>query len=96
MSNFKPFKEHKKLTKAKLPKGCLGYADELTDAEKVNKHVDGASGLVFETEADYLAHTSPVTGHKPSEVAHQDALTGGRFSRQSAKALERGEARKNE
>lgn len=43
----------------------------------------------------YLNHKCS-TGHKPTEVAHQDKLTGGRFSRQSQKALERGEAKKSD
>jgi len=46
----------------------------------------------FKTEAEYLAHTCS-TGHKPTEVAHQDVLTDGAFSKQAEKALERGAAK---
>lgn len=45
---------------------------------------------------EYLNHTCKATGFAPTQVEHQDALTGGRFSRQSAKALDRGEKRKTE
>lgn len=86
------YHEHEKLKK--LPKGCLGYADELSEAEKSGKEVCGVSGLVFHTRQDYLNHTSPVTGFKPTQVEHQDALTNGRFSKVSAKAVKRGEDRK--
>lgn len=47
----------------------------------------------FNTEAEYLAHKCS-TGFKPTQVEHQDALTGGAFSKQSAEALKRGAARK--
>lgn len=42
---------------------------------------------------EYLEHECPTTGFKPTQVEHQDALTNGRFSKVSAKALERGEAK---
>jgi hypothetical protein len=42
---------------------------------------------------EYLKHKCS-TGFKPTDIKHQDALTDGRFSKQSAKAIERGEARK--
>ena len=42
---------------------------------------------------EYLKHKCS-TGFKPTDIKHQDALTNGRFSKQSEKALERGEARK--
>lgn len=83
------------MPKTKLPKGAIGHKDEMTAEELVGKHIDGASGLVFETDEDYLNHVSPVTGFTPKDVEHQDALTGGRFSRQAEKALERGESRKD-
>lgn len=79
---------------SKLPKGAIGYQKDLSEDELVGKHVDGLTGLVFETEEDYLNHKSPVTGFTPKDVEHQDALTGGQFSKQAEKALERGEARK--
>lgn len=44
---------------------------------------------------EYLAHKCN-TGFKPTDIKHQDALTDGRFSKQSEKALERGAARKGE
>lgn len=46
-------------------------------------------------EAEYLSHTC-VTGKKPTEIAHQDVLTSGGFSKQSEAALERGAKRKGE
>lgn len=76
--------------------GAIGYADEFDADDLAGKHIDGTTGLVFETEEAYLNHVSPKTGHKPTEVEHQDILTDGAFSQISAKALERGEERKNE
>ena len=52
--------------------------------------------LEYANVADYLAHVCEQTGHKPTEVEHQDALTNGAFSKQSEKALERGAARVGE
>ena len=60
------------------------------------KHVCGACKAVFPSEAKYLDHTCETTGFSPVDVEHQDALTDGEFSKQSEKALERGEARKGE
>lgn len=90
------FKEHNMLNKNELPQGCLGYKDDLTEKEWSGKEICGVSGLVFETRKSYLNHTSPVTGFKPTQIEHQDALTGGQASRVAEKALERGEARKKE
>lgn len=59
------------------------------------KHICGTCEKEFATEADYLKHKC-VTGHKPTDIEHQDVLTNGAFSRQSTKALERGDARKGE
>lgn len=44
---------------------------------------------------EYLVHTCK-TGYTPVHVEHQDALTGGRFSKVAAKALERGQAKQAE
>ena len=49
---------------------------------------------VFLTNEAYLKHKCPKTGFNPTQIEHQDALTGGRFSKQSQAALARGEARK--
>lgn len=35
------------------------------------KHIDGLTGKVFNSEAEYLAHVSPVTGFKPTDIRHQ-------------------------
>lgn len=78
----------------KLPKGAIGYKDDFSDEELAGKHIDAVSGLVFETDEDYLNHVSLVTGFTPKDVEHQDELTGGQFSKQAEKALERGEAKK--
>lgn len=71
--------------------GAIGYADEMTHVELVGKHVDNVTGLVFDTEEAYCNHISPETGYAPTEVAHQDILTDGEYSRQSASALARAE-----
>lgn len=60
------------------------------------KHACGACGSEYDTEAEYLDHTCETTGFKPTDIEHQDALTNGRFSEQSEKAIARGEARKAE
>jgi hypothetical protein len=70
--------------------GALGYRDELTDDELKGKHIDGLTGLVFETEEQYLDHLSPVTGHTPKEGAHM----GEDFIKISEGALKRGKTRK--
>jgi len=54
----------------------------------------GACGEKFESNEDYLDHTCSKTGYTPRDIEHQDALTGGRFSKISKAALARGEARK--
>lgn len=46
------------------------------------------------TEQEYLDHVCGETGHKPTTVEHLDKTSGGRFSKQAEKALERGTARK--
>jgi len=74
----------------KLPKGCIGMVADFKEGELAGKHI-ARGGYVFQTDEDYINHISPVTGHRPSEVEHQDAMTNGRFSRASKKALERGD-----
>lgn len=34
------------------------------------KHVCGLTGKVFDSLEEYLAHTSPVTGFKPTDLEH--------------------------
>jgi len=51
----------------------------------------GACGVKFETNEDYLKHKCSKTGFTPTQVEHFDALSNGRFSKQSAKAQARGE-----
>jgi len=58
------------------------------------KHICGACQQSFAKENEYLTHECKATGFTPKEVEHQDALTGGQFSKQSEAALERGEAKK--
>lgn len=76
--------------------GALGYADQMTAEQLAGMHIDGSSGLVFDTVEKYMDHVSPTTGYTPKDVSHQDVLTDGAFSRQADKAVERGEARKVE
>lgn len=85
------------MNKSKNPKdyGALGYKDDFTSVELVGKHIDGVTGLVFDTEEAYLNHVSPVTGHNPMEVAHQDILTDGEYTRQSELARERAKERQD-
>ena len=54
----------------------------------------GPCGKVFDSNEEYLKHKCPKTGFNPTQIEHQDALSGGRFSLQSKAALARGEARK--
>lgn len=79
-----------------MPNGAIGYRDEFTVDELEGKHVDGVTGLVFDTEEDYLNHVSPETGYKPTDIEHQDVLTDGQFSKVSESALERGAERADE
>lgn len=57
------------------------------------KHKCSTCEKTYDTVAKYLSHKCS-TGFKPTQIEHQDALTNGAFSKQSEKALERGEARK--
>lgn len=52
-------------------------------------HVCSICEKEFETDKEYCEHTCS-TGYSPTMVEHQDALTGGQFSQQSAEALKRG------
>lgn len=61
---------------------------------KQHKVICGACGEVFESKEQYLKHICKKTGFSPTQVEHFDALTNGRFSKQSKKALARGEAKK--
>lgn len=70
---------------------AIGYKEDFTSVELVGKHIDGITGLVFETEEAYLNHVSPVTGHNPTEVQHQDILTDGEYTRQAELAKQRTE-----
>ena len=58
------------------------------------KEICGAGGEEFDDHKAYLNHVCSKTGHKPTEIAHLDALTGGQYSLQSKAALARGAARK--
>lgn len=82
------------MTKSKLPEGAIGYQADFTPEELSGKHIDGVTGLVFETEEAYLNHVSPETGFTPKDIEHQDALTGGQASKVAEAALKRGEDRK--
>jgi len=44
---------------SELPQGAIGNKDDMTEEELAGKHIDGATGLVFETEEDYLAFKHP-------------------------------------
>lgn len=51
----------------------------------MSKHIDGLTGQEFSTEEEYLAHVSPVTGYKPTDLEHH-GVQGLRIAK---KALER-------
>ena len=60
----------------------------------MSKQIHKCSNCDFEGSLEaYLAHKCS-TGFKPTQIEHQDKLTGGQFSKISEKALERGEAKK--
>lgn len=69
-----------------LPKNAIGYADKMTAEELAGKVVDGLSGAVFNSNEDYLNHTSEVTGYRPVDPEHY----GSRFLRVQKEALKRG------
>ena len=60
----------------------------------MDKVICGPCGKEFKTNEGYLKHKCKKTGFKPTQIEHQDALTGGRFSLQSKVAFARGAARK--
>lgn len=60
------------------------------------KHICGACGTDYNTEKEYCNHICSATGFKPNTVEHLDATSGGKFSIQSAEALKRGKAKKEE
>jgi hypothetical protein len=60
----------------------------------MSKIICSVSGLEFDTFEEYCDHVSPVTGFKPSQIEHQDALTNGKASKIAEKALTRGKAKK--
>lgn len=72
--------------------GAIGYKDEMAVEDLAGKHIDGLTGLVFDTEEAYCNHTSPVTGVTPADIEHQ----GPEFAAISEEALKRGEERKGE
>ena len=43
----------------KLPKGAIGYQKDFDLEELEGKHIDGETGLVFETDKDYIAYKHP-------------------------------------
>jgi len=61
----------------------------------MGKVICGACGKEFESKEKYLKHICEKTGYTPTQIEHFDILSNGRFSKQSAKALARGEAKKN-
>jgi hypothetical protein len=55
----------------------------------MNNHKCSICSKGFDTEKEYADHRCS-TGFSPTEVEHQDVLTGGKFSEQSAEAQKRG------
>lgn len=66
----------------------IGHKDDFKTINDLPKGavICGVSGLVFANNDDYLNHTSPVTGFKPTEPEH----LGSRFLKQQRQALLRG------
>lgn len=68
----------------------------LATATLDQKHICGVCEQSFNSEDEYNSHVCPNTNFQPTQVEHQDALTGGRFSAISEAALERGAKREGE
>lgn len=47
------------MPKQTYPEGCLGHVNDLTQEETAGMHIDGVSGLVFESEQAYLNFKHP-------------------------------------
>jgi len=63
----------------------MKYAKDCKPEELKGKVICGLSGLVFDSDEEYLNHVSPITGYTPKDPEH----FGANFLRQSKKALER-------
>lgn len=59
-------------------------------------HICGACEQSFLSDEEYCSHVCPNTNFQPTEVEHQDALTGGRFSKIAEAAIARGDAKKED
>ncbi len=59
----------------------------------MQQHACGACKQIFDTEEQYLSHVCPETQETPDTIEHQDALTGGNFSRIAEASQVRGAAR---
>lgn len=60
-----------------LPDGCIGLRENLTEEDLVGKHVDGATGFVFDTIMGYEAYRQAEIlkyqeAHPPTPVAPED------------------------
>lgn len=58
------------------------------------EHICSTCERTFDIEDDYLGHDC-ITGFKPTDVGHLDFTSGGQFSKQAEKAIQRGEDRRN-
>ena len=59
-------------------------------------HKCGACNSEYQEEQQYLDHECESTGFKPTEIEHQDELTGGMASKVAESAIQRGEEKKTE
>lgn len=59
------------------PQKAIAHKDELQEEQLAGKHIDGATGFVFETEEDYLAfkHPEEVPVPDPGEGDAPEAVT---------------------
>ena len=60
-----------------LPEGCIGLRENLTEEELAGKHIDGATGFVFETIMGYEAYREAEIlkyeeANPPTPVAPED------------------------